>query len=216
MNTIKKRALTSIAVCFMACLMFSMPVLAASNSFSKTTVKLNAIDGGVSQIAKVSSGSVLGTNPKITQVKVYLNVASGYASYINTAMSEWVNTTSSMGVTTPISYTKTTTQSSSRMDIYQVSTVNEWWGLTTMYNGSTEVDPFSSNWAWGKIQLDADFSDLSENKRLAVIAHEMGHVMGLAHSDFSNVLMRADIAYNSSSTSRAQTNDLGGINYLYK
>lgn len=29
MNTIKKRALTSIAVCFMACLMFSMPVLAA-------------------------------------------------------------------------------------------------------------------------------------------------------------------------------------------
>ena len=121
-----------------------------------------------------------------------------------------------MGVTTPISYTKTTTQSSSRMDIYQVSTVNEWWGLTTMYNGSTEVDPFSSNWAWGKIQLDADFSDLSENKRLAVIAHEMGHVMGLAHSDFSNVLMRADIAYNSSSTSRAQTNDLGGINYLYK
>ena len=111
--------------------------------------------------------------------------ASSYASYINTAMSEWVNTTSSMGV-------------------------------TTMYNGSTEVDPFSSNWAWGKIQLDADFSDLSENKRLAVIAHEMGHVMGLAHSDFSNVLMRADIAYNSSSTSRAQTNDLGGINYLYK
>lgn len=75
MNIIKKRALTSIAVCFMACLMFSMPVLAASNSFSKTTVKLNAIDGGVSQIAKVSSGSVLGTNPKITQVKVYLNVA---------------------------------------------------------------------------------------------------------------------------------------------
>ena len=111
---------------------------------------------------------------------------------------------------------KNTTQSSSRMDIYQVSTVNEWWGLTTMYNGSTEVDPFSSNWAWGKIQLDADFSDLSENKRLAVIAHEMGHVMGLAHSDFSNVLMRTDIAYNSSSTSRAQTNDLGGINYLYK
>ena len=48
MNTIKKRALTSIAVCFMACLMFSIPVLAASNSFSKTTVKLNAIDGGIS------------------------------------------------------------------------------------------------------------------------------------------------------------------------
>ena len=55
-----------------------------------------------------------------------------------------------------------------------------------------------------------------QGKKLGFIAHEMGHVMGLAHSDFSNVLMRADIAYNSSSTSRAQTNDLGGINYLYK
>lgn len=125
----------------------------------------------------------VGNYGKDTQHYFITSSASGYASYINTAMSEWVNTTSSMGV-------------------------------TTMYNGSTEVDPFSSNWAWGKIQLDADFSDLSENKRLAVIAHEMGHVMGLAHSDFSNVLMRADIAYNSSSTSRAQTNDLGGINYL--
>lgn len=127
----------------------------------------------------------VGNYGKDTQHYFITSSASSYASYINTAMSEWVNTTSSMGV-------------------------------TTMYNGSTEVDPFSSNWAWGKIQLDADFSDLSENKRLAVIAHEMGHVMGLAHSDFSNVLMRADIAYNSSSTSRAQTNDLGGINYLYK
>lgn len=127
----------------------------------------------------------VGNYGKDTQHYFITSSASGYASYINTAMSEWVNTTSSMGV-------------------------------TTMYNGSTEVDPFSSNWAWGKIQLDADFSDLSENKRLAVIAHEMGHVMGLAHSDFSNVLMRTDIAYNSSSTSRAQTNDLGGINYLYK
>lgn len=68
----------------------------------------------------------------------------------------------------------------------------------------------------GENTIRCGFSDLSENKRLAVIAHEMGHVMGLAHSDFSNVLMRADIAYNSSSTSRAQTNDLGGINYLYK
>ena len=127
----------------------------------------------------------VGNYGKDTQHYFITSSASGYASYINTAMSEWVNTTSSMGV-------------------------------TTMYNGSTEVDSFSSNWAWGKIQLDADSSDLSENKRLAVIVHEMGHVMGLAHSDFSNVLMRADIAYNSSSTSRAQTNDLGGINYLYK
>lgn len=186
------------------CFSFFMFMCSVSTVYAYNTYNQHKLTYGV------------GNYGKDTQHYFITSSASGYASYINTAMSEWVNTTSSMGVTTPISYTKTTTQSSSRMDIYQVSTVNEWWGLTTMYNGSTEVDPFSSNWAWGKIQLDADFSDLSENKRLAVIAHEMGHVMGLAHSDFSNVLMRADIAYNSSSTSRAQTNDLGGINYLYK
>lgn len=89
----------------------------------------------------------VGNYGKDTQHYFITSSASGYASYINTAMSEWVNTTSSMGV-------------------------------TTMYNGSTEVDPFSSNWAWGKIQLDADFSDLSENKRLAVIAHEWGMLWG--------------------------------------
>lgn len=155
------------------CFSFFMFMCSVSTVYAYNTYNQHKLTYGV------------GNYGKDTQHYFITSSASGYASYINTAMSEWVNTTSSMGV-------------------------------TTMYNGSTEVDPFSSNWAWGKIQLDADFSDLSENKRLDVIAHEMGHVMGLAHSDFSNVLMRADIAYNSSSTSRAQTNDLGGINYLYK
>lgn len=155
------------------CFSFFMFMCSVSTVYAYNTYNQHKLTYGV------------GNYGKDTQHYFITSSASSYASYINTAMSEWVNTTSSMGV-------------------------------TTMYNGSTEVDPFSSNWAWGKIQLDADFSDLSENKRLAVIAHEMGHVMGVAHSDFSNVLMRADIAYNSSSTSRAQTNDLGGINYLYK
>ena len=155
------------------CFSFFMFMCSVSTVYAYNTYNQHKLTYGV------------GNYGKDTQHYFITSSASSYASYINTAMSEWVNTTSSMGV-------------------------------TTMYNGSTEVDPFSSNWAWGKIQLDTDFSDLSENKRLAVIAHEMGHVMGVAHSDFSNVLMRADIAYNSSSTSRAQTNDLGGINYLYK
>ena len=131
------------------CFSFFMFMCSVSTVYAYNTYNQHKLTYGV------------GNYGKDTQHYFITSSASGYASYINTAMSEWVNTTSSMGVTTPISYTKTTTQSSSRMDIYQVSTVNEWWGLTTMYNGSTEVDPFSSNWAWGKIQLDADFSDLS-------------------------------------------------------
>lgn len=42
----------------------------------------------------------VGNYGKDTQHYFITSSASGYASYINTAMSEWVNTTSSMGVTT--------------------------------------------------------------------------------------------------------------------
>ncbi|MCM8709458.1 matrixin family metalloprotease [Clostridium sp. SYSU_GA19001] len=144
--------------------------------------------------------------------------ASEYTSYIDAAINEWKYTTSYWGITTPIWYTKTTSSSNSRMDIVKVDTINEWWGLTLMYNG-TEINPYSSNWIWGKILLDGDFSQLSgsssDNRRKAVIAHEMGHVMGLAHTSFTNAIMRADIAYCSPGIFRAQPNDLAGINYLY-
>ena len=52
----------------------------------------------------------VGDYGKDTQHYFITSSASNYTSYIDTAMSEWVNTTSSMGVTTPISYTRTTTQ----------------------------------------------------------------------------------------------------------
>lgn len=102
------------------CFSFFMFMCSVSTVYAYNTYNQHKLTYGV------------GNYGKDTQHYFITSSASGYASYINTAMSEWVNTTSSMGV-------------------------------TTMYNGSTEVDPFSSNWAWGKIQLDADFSDLKTN-----------------------------------------------------
>lgn len=75
MRIAKKKVFTSIMACIMICLMFSMPVLAASSSFSKTTAKINAINGLTA--TKTFTGTATGTDPKITQVKVYLNVSSG-------------------------------------------------------------------------------------------------------------------------------------------
>lgn len=97
------------------CFSFFMFMCSVSTVYAYNTYNQHKLTYGV------------GNYGKDTQHYFITSSASGYASYINTAMSEWVNTTSSMGV-------------------------------TTMYNGSTEVDPFSSNWAWGKIQLEADFS----------------------------------------------------------
>lgn len=65
-----KRIFTSVLVCLMVCMMFSIPVLAANTS--KTLPKMNAINGmtAVQKFTVTSSG-------EITQVKIYLNVASG-------------------------------------------------------------------------------------------------------------------------------------------
>lgn len=69
MKRVTKRVFTAVMACMMACLMFVTPVLAATNNFSKTTVKLNAISGGISRYSSVTSGSVSGSNPSITQNK---------------------------------------------------------------------------------------------------------------------------------------------------
>lgn len=78
MKAIKRKVFVSVMACLMACLMFAMPVMAAStNYFSKTTPKLNAMNGNISRIASLSSGSVSGTERWITEVTLNLTVSSG-------------------------------------------------------------------------------------------------------------------------------------------
>ncbi len=81
MKRLTKRVFTAVMACLMACLMFVTPVLAATNSFSKSTVKLNAINGGTSSHCSITSGSVSGSNPSITKLEVCCNVVSGTDPY---------------------------------------------------------------------------------------------------------------------------------------
>jgi len=81
MQKVVKKSFMSVVACLMACMMFAMPVFAASNNFSKTTVKLNAINGGESRKSTLSSGSVTGNNPSISKVQLYCNVSSGSDPY---------------------------------------------------------------------------------------------------------------------------------------
>lgn len=81
MKRVTKRVFTAVMACMMACLMFVTPVFAATNYFSKTTVKLNAISGGESRYSQVTSGSVSGSERSITKVELYCNVASGTDPY---------------------------------------------------------------------------------------------------------------------------------------
>lgn len=81
MQKVVKKSFMSVVACLMACMMFAVPVFAASNNFSKTTVKLNAINGGESRKSTLSSGSVTGNNPSISKVQLYCNVSSGSDPY---------------------------------------------------------------------------------------------------------------------------------------
>lgn len=109
MKVVKRKAIVSVIACFMACLMFAMPVMAAStNYFSKTTVKLNAMNGGISRISSLSSGSVSGTNRSITQVSAYVNVGSGSDPFdvhiVSPEGTEYVFTASTSNKTYNITY----------------------------------------------------------------------------------------------------------------
>lgn len=81
MKIFTKGFFTAVMACLMACLMFVTPVFAATSCFSKTTVRLNAINSGTSNRWTITSGSISGSNPSITKVELYCNVASGADPY---------------------------------------------------------------------------------------------------------------------------------------
>jgi hypothetical protein len=139
------------------------------------------------------------------------STASEYTSTIDAAMDNWVRTTSYWGITTPISYTRTSVRSSSRMDHYQISTIESYWATTQHLHGTSKVYPSTANWLWGKDILAGDYAQCPNRK--GVIAHEQGHVMGLAHEFGITAVMAWNIA--DKSTTRAQPDDLRGINHLY-
>lgn len=76
-----RKLVTSFALCFMVSVMLTVTAFAASNYFSRTTVKLNAFNGGSSTMSTISSGSVLGSDPSITKAEIYCNVSTGTDPY---------------------------------------------------------------------------------------------------------------------------------------
>lgn len=80
MKKLMTRFFASLVATVMMCLIVSVPVFAANSLFSKTTVKLNAVNGGLSKVSSLSSGSVP-AGSVITKVELYCNVASGTDPY---------------------------------------------------------------------------------------------------------------------------------------
>lgn len=145
--------------------------------------------------------------------------ASGYSSQIRAAMSDWIYTTSRLGITTPISFVETSTQKSSVMDIYAGSytsypynSANAW---TEFWIYSTQVSPHSQNWGWNKIYLNSyNMSSYSSTTKKGVVAHEMGHAFGLNENNSNRNSVMCQMGSGRAVTA-STADDLNGINYLY-
>lgn len=153
--------------------------------------------------------------------------SSTLVNKIAEAWSDWNYTTASLGITTPISVKKTTTKSSSVFDFYYRTQWEEEDGIyggTFMYNGQTLQNPTcgdpTGNWGWTQIILNnPNYDDLyyisgNIDRQKGVIAHEIGHALGLAHSDDSVYKLMypyGDLLYVDSCTA----DELAGINALY-
>lgn len=142
-----------------------------------------------------------------------------YGVPIKNAMNEWIYTTERTGITTPISFRQTTTQADSIMDIhagnYTIYPYNQMKAWTEHWRYSNRIDPYLSNWGWGKIVINnTNTLEKSQWAQEGVIAHEMGHVLGLAENNtISNSIMTQE-AYGRN-VNKAQACDLKGINHLY-
>lgn len=134
-------------------------------------------------------------------------------------MSDWIYTTDRVGITTPISFRKTNTQSSSVMDLHAGTYKSYPWnganGWTEFFRYGNSVNPFIENWGWGKITLNNyNMSSKSSSQKKGVVAHEMGHVFGLDDNNTNTQTVMCQEIGGPAVTS-AQKGDLKGINYLY-
>ncbi len=130
-----------------------------------------------------------GNNNRYYYVDSSCNNVGGLVNTIATAWSDWINTT----VYTPISVVKTTNKSASSFDFYyeEFSEFTSWYGRTYYYtNPSTAVllgDGPVSNYDWTEIKVnELNYLTLSTNSsglnlRKYVVAHKIGHALGLRH-----------------------------------
>ena len=143
--------------------------------------------------------------------------ASGHSGDITSAMYDWIHTTARLGITTPIDWLRTYTQSASVMDIYH----GDYYDASTGISAATEyilnnqtANPYLTNWAWGKIKLNTSvFDPLSDYDEKGTVAHEMGHLFGLGHTSVTNRIM-CQLA-DGRTVNACQADDANGINYLY-
>jgi hypothetical protein len=177
----------------------------AGTALAYNTYNGHVLNGGVGNY---------GSNPRYYYIT---SSASDETTPITNAIYTWIHTTARIGVTTPIYWARTYTQSASVMDIYKAYYYDPDTGIiaiTEQILNNQVISPTTANWNWGKIKLNSPVYDpLSAFNEEGSCAHEMGHIMGLAHTTITNrVMCTIDLGRT---VNAAQVDDANGINYLY-
>ena len=119
--------------------------------------------------------------------------AGGYSDKINVAMSEWNNSTGAPWVWTPIWITQTGNPNHSRIDFH--AEYNYDIGYTSVYtrmylNYVGMAWPWNSNYNWSEIYINnAWIPRYSWTVQKGVMAHEVGHAFGMAHTAYYYSIM---------------------------
>lgn len=141
------------------------------------------------------------------------SAANSHPTAIKNGVDHWNNTSD-----TKVWYVSTLDKSKSRMDFYrQSSSSNSYCAVTYWYVDTSRVSASNTNWVWGKVTLDPLLANASscgpDTHRDGIVAHEVGHVMGLDHNGSSSSLMYTYISGTSVDTPNGD--DRNGVNYLY-
>lgn len=155
--------------------------------------------------------------------------ASGYTTLIDDAVSSWVHTTSRLGITTPISLSRTTTKSSSYFDVYLLAmpgssntVAGTYFYVKNVGCINPNLEGPNQNWSWTEIHLNSNsFPTLSvsnsltgDQNRQGTIAHEFGHAMGLAHSNNNTSVIMCQLG-SGRKVYLPMEDDANGINSIY-
>lgn len=177
-------------------------------TFAYVTINDHVINGGVGDYGNARRNYYINSS------------AMNYSNIIDGAMNDWIYTTSRLGITTPISYRKTTSKANSVMDIYAGSYTNYPYGYangwTEFWLYQSEVIPYHQNWGWNKVYLNIyNINKLNNSdSRKGVIAHEMGHCFGLNENNNNRYSIMCQMSEGRLVT-ESRPDDLHGINYLY-
>lgn len=142
---------------------------------------------------------------------------------IDQAVYEWIYTSTTPGVTTPISFRQTVQASVSVMDFHYDTFQSPYtytYARARHFDLGGECYSYLEDWKWTTVEMNKlQFSKLPTsgtygNQQLGCISHEIGHCFGLDHTYSSTYNIMYDGDYTRRVT-RAQKDDLNGINYLY-